>query len=131
MRLSAGHSKTSLNMSLAAKTPWFSCPLAAAKACATKFPPLLGKMHGLGITIVVSPLIALMHDQVGALHEAGVNAAFLNSTLNNTEAQDVEQRLRRGDITLLYAAPERITTPRFLALLDSLYAQNFFKFVCH
>jgi ATP-dependent DNA helicase RecQ len=61
---------------------------------------------------------------VGALHEAGVRAAFLNSTLSSAEAQDVEQRLRRGDITLLYAAPERITTPRFLALLDSLYAQN-------
>jgi ATP-dependent DNA helicase RecQ len=65
-----------------------------------------------------------MHDQVGALHEAGVKAAFLNSTLAGEEAYLVEQRFLRGDITLLYAAPERVTTPRFLALLDSLYSQN-------
>jgi ATP-dependent DNA helicase RecQ len=70
--------------------------------------------------VVISPLIALMHDQVGALHEAGVSAAFLNSTLSGEEASQVERRLLRGEITLLYAAPERITTPRFLAQLDSL-----------
>jgi ATP-dependent DNA helicase RecQ len=58
---------------------------------------------------------------VGALHEAGVDAAFLNSTLSFDEAQDVELRLQTGDITLLYAAPERLNTPRFLGLLDSLY----------
>jgi ATP-dependent DNA helicase RecQ len=69
---------------------------------------------------VISPLIALMHDQVGALHEAGVSAAFLNSTLSGEEASQVERRLLRGEITLLYAAPERVTTPRFLAQLDSL-----------
>jgi ATP-dependent DNA helicase RecQ len=74
--------------------------------------------------IVVSPLIALMHDQVGALHEAGVEAAFLNSTLTGEEANAVEKRLLRGEITLLYAAPERVTTPRFLALLDSLHERG-------
>jgi len=62
-----------------------------------------------------------MHDQVGALHEAGVDAAFLNSTLDWEQTQDVELRLQTGAITLLYAAPERLTTPRFLGLLDSLY----------
>jgi ATP-dependent DNA helicase RecQ len=61
---------------------------------------------------------------VGALHEAGVEAAFLNSSLSGEEANAVEQRLRRGDITLLYAAPERITTPRFLAQLDMLHEQG-------
>jgi ATP-dependent DNA helicase RecQ len=65
-----------------------------------------------------------MHDQVGALHEAGVSAAFLNSTLSPEETQCIELRLRRGEITLLYAAPERINTPRFLAQLDALYAQG-------
>ncbi len=75
---------------------------------------------GLGVAIVVSPLIALMHDQVGALHEAGVEAAFLNSTLSGEEASAIEKRLLRGEITLLYAAPERVTTARFLAQLDSL-----------
>ena len=99
-------------------------PTGGGKSLCYQIPAIARQSAGLGITIVVSPLIALMHDQVGALHEAGVSAAFLNSTLSNDEAQAVEQRLRRGDITLLYAAPERITTPRFLALLDSLYAQN-------
>ena len=61
-----------------------------------------------------------MHDQVGALHEAGVNAAFLNSTLSSEEASDIERRLLRGEITLLYAAPERVTNARFLAQMDSL-----------
>lgn len=100
-------------------------PTGGGKSLCYQIPAIARQNAGLGITIVVSPLIALMHDQVGALHEAGVSAAFLNSTLNNAEAQDVEQRLRRGEITLLYAAPERITTPRFLALLDALCAQNF------
>jgi len=72
----------------------------------------------------VSPLIALMHDQVGALHELGVEAAFLNSTLSGEEAHGVERRLLRGEITLLYAAPERVTTPRFLAQLDALHEQG-------
>jgi ATP-dependent DNA helicase RecQ len=69
-------------------------------------------------------LIALMHDQVGALHEAGVEAAFLNSTLTGEEASQVERRLLRGELTLLYAAPERVTTPRFLAQLDSLFERG-------
>ena len=73
-----------------------------------------------GVTVVISPLIALMQDQVGALHEAGVEAAFLNSTLDSSAAYQVEQRMLRGDVTLLYAAPERVTTPRFLAQLDSM-----------
>ena len=99
-------------------------PTGGGKSLCYQIPAIARQSAGLGITIVVSPLIALMHDQVGALHEAGVSAAFLNSTLSMDEAQQVEQRLRRGEITLLYAAPERITTPRFLALLDSLYGQN-------
>jgi ATP-dependent DNA helicase RecQ len=58
------------------------------------------------------------------LHEVGVSAAFLNSTLDMAAAREVEQRMLRGDITLLYAAPERITTPRFLALLTSLFERG-------
>lgn len=99
-------------------------PTGGGKSLCYQIPAIARQNAGFGITIVVSPLIALMHDQVGALHEAGVSAAFLNSTLSMDEAQTIEQRLRRGEITLLYAAPERITTPRFLALLDSLYSQN-------
>ena len=99
-------------------------PTGGGKSLCYQIPAIARQQAGLGITIVVSPLIALMHDQVGALHEAGVSAAFLNSTLSPDQTSAIEQRLRKGEITLLYAAPERINTPRFLAQLDSLYAQG-------
>jgi ATP-dependent DNA helicase RecQ len=99
-------------------------PTGGGKSLCYQIPAIAREQAGRGITIVISPLIALMHDQVGALHEAGVSAAFLNSTLTFDEAADVERRLLRGDITLLYCAPERVTTPRFLSQLDTLYARR-------
>ncbi|MCW5651243.1 MAG: DNA helicase RecQ [Ramlibacter sp.] len=99
-------------------------PTGGGKSLCYQIPAIARQQAGHGITVVVSPLIALMHDQVGALHEAGVEAAFLNSTLSGEEANAVEKRLLRGDITLLYAAPERVTTPRFLAQLDSLHERG-------
>ena len=96
-------------------------PTRGGKSLCYQVPAIVRQRQGKGVTIVVSPLIALMHDQVGALHEAGVDAAFLNSTLDFDATQDVEWRLQTGQITLLYAAPERLNTPRFLGLLDSLY----------
>ncbi|MFM9881167.1 MAG: DNA helicase RecQ [Burkholderiaceae bacterium] len=96
-------------------------PTGGGKSLCYQIPALARQQAGHGVTVVVSPLIALMHDQVGALHEAGVAAAFLNSTLSGEEANAVEKRLQRGEMSLLYAAPERITTPRFLAQLDALY----------
>jgi ATP-dependent DNA helicase RecQ len=72
-----------------------------------------------GVGIVVSPLIALMQDQVDALLQLGVKAAFLNSSLDSQEAWRVEQRLVKGDLDLLYVAPERLLMPRFLQLLES------------
>jgi len=95
-------------------------PTGGGKSLCYQIPAIARQRAGQGLTVVVSPLIALMHDQVGALHEAGVDAAFLNSTLDWEATQDVERRMIRGDITLLYAAPERVTTPRFLQLLDTL-----------
>ncbi|MBL0421321.1 DNA helicase RecQ [Ramlibacter sp. AW1] len=95
-------------------------PTGGGKSLCYQIPAIVRHRGGQGVTVVVSPLIALMHDQVGALHEAGVEAAFLNSTLNASEAAEVEKRMLRGELTLLYAAPERVTTPRFLAQLDSL-----------
>jgi len=95
-------------------------PTGGGKSLCYQIPAIARQQAGKGITVVISPLIALMHDQVGALHEAGVSAAFLNSTLSQQEASDTERRLVQGSITLLYAAPERINTPRFLAQLDSL-----------
>ena len=73
-----------------------------------------------GAAVVVSPLIALMRDQVAALLQVGVRAAFLNSSLTAREAFDVEARLRAGLIDLLYVAPERLLGERTLALLDEV-----------
>jgi ATP-dependent DNA helicase RecQ len=99
-------------------------PTGGGKSLCYQIPALARQRAGQGVTIVISPLIALMHDQVGALAEAGVSAAFLNSSLSGEEAGLVEKRLLRGDITLLYAAPERITTPRFLAQLEALFERG-------
>ncbi|MES2952437.1 MAG: DNA helicase RecQ [Pseudomonadota bacterium] len=99
-------------------------PTGGGKSLCYQIPAIARQQAGHGVALVISPLIALMHDQVGALHEAGVSAEFLNSTLSGEEAYQIEQRLLRGDITCLYAAPERVTNPRFLALLDSLYERN-------
>jgi ATP-dependent DNA helicase RecQ len=99
-------------------------PTGGGKSLCYQIPAIARQRAGWGVTLVISPLIALMHDQVGALHEAGVSAAFLNSTLSADAAYQVEQRMLRGDITLLYAAPERVTSSRFLAQLDSLFERG-------
>ena len=88
-------------------------PTGGGKSLCYQLPSLLRE----GCGIVVSPLIALMRDQVAGLIEAGVNAAVLNSTLSFAEANEVERRLIAGDLDLLYVAPERLLTPRCLALL--------------
>ena len=99
-------------------------PTGGGKSLCYQIPAIARQRAGHGVAIVVSPLIALMHDQVGALHEAGVEADFLNSTLTFEQAGAVEKRMLRGEITLLYAAPERVTTPRFLSLLDSMHERG-------
>ena len=71
-----------------------------------------------GVGVVVSPLIALMQDQVAALRQNGVRAAYLNSTLAAAEARAVEQALLAGELDLLYVAPERLLLPRTLELLE-------------
>jgi len=73
-----------------------------------------------GTAVVVSPLIALMKDQVDALSQLGVKAAFINSTLAPDAAREIEARAVDGDIDLLYVAPERFATDRFLNLLDRI-----------
>src|SRR5437868_12082507 len=88
-------------------------PTGGGKSLCYQLPSLLRN----GCGIVVSPLIALMRDQVAGLLEAGVKAAVLNSTLSHDEAAAVEARLVAGDLDLLYIAPERLLTPRCLALL--------------
>ena len=72
-----------------------------------------------GLAVVVSPLIALMRDQVEALRQLGVAAAALNSTLSFDESRDIERRMRSGALDLVYVAPERLLTEGFLRLLES------------
>ncbi len=71
-----------------------------------------------GMGIVVSPLIALMQDQVSALQQLGINAAFLNSTQTGEQQQDVLQHIHRGDLDILYVAPERLVQERTLRMLS-------------
>src|SRR5687767_9593444 len=88
-------------------------PTGSGKSLCYQIPALLRD----GVAVVVSPLIALMHDQVAALDELGVRAAFLNSTLSSAQAAQVEGRVRRGELDLIYVAPERLLTSRCLELL--------------
>ena len=99
-------------------------PTGGGKSLCYQIPAIARQLAGHGVTIVISPLIALMHDQVGALHEAGVSAAFLNSTQTQEESSALEKQLLRNELTLLYAAPERINTPRMKGLLTSLHERG-------
>ena len=99
-------------------------PTGGGKSLCYQVPAIARHRAGQGVTVVVSPLIALMHDQVSALEELGVHASFLNSTLDSQDASAIERELRSGRLVLLYAAPERILTPRFLAMLDSLHERR-------
>src|SRR6187455_1709325 len=87
-------------------------PTGGGKSLCYQLPALLRE----GTAIVVSPLIALMHDQVAALRQLGVRAAFLNSTLEAREALLIERELEAGTLDLLYVAPERLMMPRMLEL---------------
>jgi len=91
-------------------------PTGGGKSLCYQIPALL--RHGCGV--VISPLIALMQDQVDALTQLGVKAAYLNSTLDWQQVQEVERRVLCGDLDLLYVAPERLLTDRCLSLLDKL-----------
>jgi ATP-dependent DNA helicase RecQ len=104
-------------------------PTGGGKSLTYQVPAIVRHRAGRGVTLVVSPLIALMQDQVSALEEVGVHAAFLNSTLDGEEARGIERELLSGRLVLLYAAPERILTPRFLAMLDSLHERGLLSLV--
>ena len=99
-------------------------PTGGGKSLCYQVPAIVRHRAGMGVAVVVSPLIALMHDQVGALEEAGVHAAFLNSTLDSEAAARIEREMMSGRLVLLYAAPERIATPRMLAQLESLHERG-------
>jgi ATP-dependent DNA helicase RecQ len=99
-------------------------PTGGGKSLCYQIPAIARHRAGQGLAVVVSPLIALMHDQVGALEEAGVHAAFLNSTLTLEEVQRVEREMMSGRLVLVYVAPERLVTERLLGQLDALHARG-------
>ena len=96
-------------------------PTGGGKSLCYQIPALLRD----GCGIVISPLIALMQDQVEALHQVGVRAEFLNSTLDAETAARVERELLAGELKLLYVAPERLLTGRFLSLLSRAHISLF------
>ena len=96
-------------------------PTGGGKSLCYQLPALLRE----GAAIVVSPLIALMQNQVDALNQLGVRAAFLNSSLDVTAARAVSARLLRGDLDLLYVAPERLLMPGFLSMLEQVQVALF------
>ncbi len=96
-------------------------PTGGGKSLCYQIPALLRS----GTAIVVSPLIALMQDQVEALHQFGIEAAFLNSSLSLPEQREVEQRLLAGELKLLYIAPERLLSERCLQLLERITVSLF------
>ncbi len=89
-------------------------PTGGGKSLCYQIPALVRE----GTAIVVSPLIALMQDQVDALIQLGVKAAFLNSSMNHDEANNIEQQLLNDELDIVYVAPERLLTNYMLALLD-------------
>src|SRR6188472_2372207 len=90
-------------------------PTGGGKSLCFQIPALVRE----GVGVVVSPLIALMQDQVAALREAGVRADFLNSSLTWPEQQAIQRKVRAGEVDILYVAPERLVTDHCLELLDA------------
>ncbi len=91
-------------------------PTGAGKSACFQIPAICRP----GVGIVISPLIALMRDQVEALRQAGVPAAALNSSLSPEESAEVRRQLRNGELDLLYVAPERVATPGFAGMLSGI-----------
>ncbi len=91
-------------------------PTGGGKSICYQIPSIVRK----GVGIVVSPLIALMQNQVEALHQLGVNSGFLNSSLNSRDAFEIQQKVIKGEIDLLYVAPERLMMEGFLNFISNL-----------
>lgn len=109
-----GHQEEVIAQVMAGGDAFVLMPTGSGKSLCYQIPSILRP----GVGVVVSPLIALMQDQVSALCELGVRAAFLNSTLSAGEAARVEAQMRAGTLDLVYIAPERLLLERTLTLLD-------------
>ncbi len=105
-----------IRAALAGRDSLVLMPTGGGKSLCYQVPALLRE----GTALVISPLIALMQDQVSALHELGIEAAFLNSSLTPEGQRAIVARLRAGNIKLLYVAPERVVQPATQALLQSV-----------
>ncbi|MDA1343661.1 MAG: RecQ family ATP-dependent DNA helicase, partial [Proteobacteria bacterium] len=111
-----GQQQTIINHLVAGQDALVVMPTGSGKSLCFQIPALIRP----GVGIVISPLIALMQDQVSALLQLGIKAAFLNSSLSFEEVQQTERKLLNGDLDLLYIAPERLANQRTLDLLDRL-----------
>ena len=108
-----GFQKEAIDCVLSGKDALVLMPTGGGKSLCYQIPALLQA----GLTVVVSPLIALMQDQVDALEELGVKAAFMNSTQTQDDYEAVRDRILAGDLDILYVAPERLLLPGMQALL--------------
>ncbi len=111
-----GQQQAVIEAVLAGRDALVVMPTGGGKSLCYQVPALLRD----GTALVISPLIALMHDQVAALGEVGVEAGFLNSTQSREEQDEVIGRLRSGTLKLLYVAPERLVSGGTRALLGSV-----------
>ena len=91
-------------------------PTGSGKSLCYQIPSLVRK----GVGIVISPLIALMDNQVSSLRHLGINAAYINSSLSWSEQQNIENKLKKGEVDILYVAPERMVKEEFLKLVNEL-----------
>lgn len=109
-----GHQEEIIDHVISGGDAFVLMPTGGGKSLCYQIPAIIRP----GVGVIISPLIALMQDQVRAMHQLGVRAAFLNSTLSPEDADSVERQVLNGELDLVYIAPERLLTDRALALLD-------------
>ncbi|MFT5290546.1 MAG: ATP-dependent DNA helicase RecQ [Planctomycetota bacterium] len=112
-----GRQKEAVEAVLAGRDVLVTMPTGSGKSVVYQLPAVLLD----GLTLVVSPLIALMKDQVDALHKRDIRASFVNSSLDGRERARRLESARRGELDLLYVTPERFRSPAFLEVLPALH----------
>ena len=115
------HQQDIIEAVLAGKDVFVLMPTGSGKSICYQIPSII--LNGVGL--VISPLIALMQDQVAALRQNGVRAEYLNSSLSNHEARQVESRVLSGEVDILYVAPERLLTGQFQQFLKRIQVSLF------